>query len=123
MKCHWAWLLSVTTISTGLGEERDPVVPPVAGASIKAAEAPSSQAPFYPDKMDLLVWRDAQGQFHRVTAPDDWQRRRRHIVFSADAPVLRARGRLLAGCLISRLGPSSETGASLLSHWTAGNGL
>lgn len=37
-------------------------------------------APFYPDKMKLLVWRDEQGAEHPVTNPQDWQRRREHIL-------------------------------------------
>jgi len=36
--------------------------------------------PFYPDKMNLLVWRDEQGAEHPVTNPQDWQRRREHIL-------------------------------------------
>ena len=36
--------------------------------------------PFYPDKMKLLVWRDAQGAEHPVTNARDWQRRREHIL-------------------------------------------
>jgi dienelactone hydrolase len=36
--------------------------------------------PFYPDKMDLLVWRDAQGESHPIKDPQAWQQRRRHIL-------------------------------------------
>ncbi len=37
-------------------------------------------APFYPDKMKLLVWRDGQGTEHPVSNTQDWQRRREHIL-------------------------------------------
>lgn len=42
--------------------------------------AKQNPAPFYPDKMKLLVWRDATGTEHPVTSPQDWQRRREHIL-------------------------------------------
>src|SRR5687768_4037063 len=40
----------------------------------------STAAPFYPDKMSLLVWRDAQGGEHEIGSPQDWPRRREHIL-------------------------------------------
>ncbi len=51
-------------------------------APLGTAEAPAKaeQAPFYPDKMKLLVWRDGQGAEHPVSNPEDWQRRRSHIL-------------------------------------------
>jgi dienelactone hydrolase len=36
--------------------------------------------PFYPDKTKLLVWRDADGKEHPITKPDDWPKRRGHIL-------------------------------------------
>jgi predicted dienelactone hydrolase len=36
--------------------------------------------PFYPDKTNLLVYRDADGHEHRVATASDWERRRRHIL-------------------------------------------
>lgn len=36
--------------------------------------------PFYPDKMDLLCWIDDSGQRQPVKTPEDWQRRREHIL-------------------------------------------
>lgn len=51
-------------------------------APLAATDAPAKaeQAPFYPDKMKLLVWRDDQGAEHPVSNPEDWQRRRSHIL-------------------------------------------
>lgn len=43
---------------------------------VTAAEPP----PFYPDKMKLMVWLDAQGAEHPVSNVQDWQRRREHIL-------------------------------------------
>ncbi|MFA6562615.1 MAG: acetylxylan esterase [Verrucomicrobiia bacterium] len=42
--------------------------------------AKQNPPPFYPDKMKLMVWRDAQGAEHPVTNARDWQRRREHIL-------------------------------------------
>jgi dienelactone hydrolase len=36
--------------------------------------------PFYPDKMELLVWRDEGGTAHPVQDAEAWQRRRQHIL-------------------------------------------
>ncbi len=36
--------------------------------------------PFYPDNMELLVWQDGEGNAHRIENPQDWQRRREHIL-------------------------------------------
>src|SRR3954463_16270343 len=46
---------------------------------------PSAAAPFYPDKMNLLVWRDAQGGEHEIRSPQDWPRRREHILANMQA--------------------------------------
>ncbi len=40
----------------------------------------SAPPPFYQDKMNLLVWLDAQGVSHAVKDPQAWQRRRGHIL-------------------------------------------
>ncbi|MDD4869098.1 MAG: alpha/beta hydrolase family protein [Kiritimatiellae bacterium] len=49
-----------------------------------ASEASSADAgnlpPFYQDKMNLLVWLDAQGQSHPIKDVEAWQQRRRHIL-------------------------------------------
>lgn len=39
-----------------------------------------AEPPFYPDKARLLVWRDAEGKEHPVKSPDDWKKRRAHIL-------------------------------------------
>ena len=49
----------------------------IINAVIRSAAEP---APFYPDKMKLLVWRDGQGTEHPVSNTQDWQRRREHIL-------------------------------------------
>lgn len=51
-------------------------------ASLVWADPPSKpdSPPFYENKMDLLVWLDAQGRPHPVNTPDDWLRRRAHIL-------------------------------------------
>lgn len=36
--------------------------------------------PLYPDKNNLLVYRDATGREHRVNTPAEWTRRREHIL-------------------------------------------
>ena len=53
------------------------------GPAALASESDSSKPsppPFYPDKMKLMVWRDASGVEHPVTSARDWQRRREHIL-------------------------------------------
>lgn len=44
-----------------------------------------SQPPFYPDKLDLLVWRDTRGFDHRVKTAKDWTRRRADILANMTA--------------------------------------
>lgn len=41
------------------------------------AEAP---LPRYPDRSNLLVWKDDAGKAHPVTKPEEWLKRRRHIL-------------------------------------------
>lgn len=36
--------------------------------------------PSYPDKSNLLIWRDAEGKDNAVRTPDDWRKRRSHIL-------------------------------------------
>jgi dienelactone hydrolase len=60
----WAWLVVATC---GLP------------AALWAAD-PSAAPPFYPDKMNLLVWLDDVGKSHPVQNVQDWQRRRAHIL-------------------------------------------
>ena len=38
------------------------------------------QPPFYPDKSNLMIWRDGQGKDHPVKTQADWARRRAHIL-------------------------------------------
>jgi predicted dienelactone hydrolase len=38
------------------------------------------EAPFYPDRTKLLVWRDGTGKEHAITKAEDWPRRRAHIL-------------------------------------------
>lgn len=46
----------------------------IAGADVQG------RAPVYPDKMNLMVWRDEQGKEHPVASAEDWQRRRQHAL-------------------------------------------
>lgn len=41
----------------------------------------------YPDHSNLLVWRDAGGAEHPVKTPDDWARRRAHILEGMQAAM------------------------------------
>ncbi|HKB37799.1 MAG TPA: alpha/beta fold hydrolase [Gemmataceae bacterium] len=38
------------------------------------------EPPFYPDKANLLVWRDIEGKEHPVRTAADWTKRREHIL-------------------------------------------
>jgi dienelactone hydrolase len=38
--------------------------------------------PFYPDKSNLLFWKDAEGNDHPIRSAAEWARRRRHILAS-----------------------------------------
>jgi dienelactone hydrolase len=40
----------------------------------------AAAAPFYPDKLNLLVYRDEAGKEHAVRTVDDWATRRTHIL-------------------------------------------
>jgi dipeptidyl aminopeptidase/acylaminoacyl peptidase len=51
-------------------------------SSVLGGAPDSAIVPFYPDKMQLLVWLDGEGGSHPVTNRDDWQRRREHILAS-----------------------------------------
>lgn len=44
------------------------------------AQQPGADAPFYPDKTKLLVWRDAQVAEHPITKTEEWPHRREHIL-------------------------------------------
>ena len=39
-----------------------------------------AQPPFYDDKANLMMYLDEEGQARAVATPDDWQRRREHIL-------------------------------------------
>jgi dienelactone hydrolase len=52
----------------------------LATTGITTRAAGQSPPPFYPDKMRLMVWRDAQGTEHPVTNAQDWAHRREHIL-------------------------------------------
>lgn len=45
-------------------------------ALAQTADAP----PFYVNKMDLLVWLDAEGNSKAIEQPQDWRRRREHVL-------------------------------------------
>ncbi len=47
--------------------------------TLRASDQPA-EPPFYADKMNLLVWLDAEGKAHTVENLQDWQRRREHIL-------------------------------------------
>ncbi len=42
--------------------------------------AATRETPIYPDKTNLLVWRDGDGKEHAITKAEDWPRRRAHIL-------------------------------------------
>jgi pimeloyl-ACP methyl ester carboxylesterase len=52
----------------------------VALACIVPARSAEQEPPFYPDKTNLLVWRDAEGKEHPVRTAADWTKRREHIL-------------------------------------------
>ena len=68
-------VLASRLVAVGDGPPPSPATA-TASASATAAQAP----PFYPNKMDLLVWRDEQGHSHAVTDAPSWERRRQHIL-------------------------------------------
>ena len=51
----------------------------LAGATVLHAQE-ENMTPFYADKMNLLAYTDAEGHTHPVQTPDDWRRRREHIL-------------------------------------------
>jgi len=53
---------------------------PVGNLDDEPTTAEAASLPFYPDKMKLLEWIDDQGEPHPITSPDDWPRRRDHIL-------------------------------------------
>ncbi len=77
MTRSFAGLLAIATIAIASAQDAKP---PAAQVSGGVGRASTSQPPFYPDKMNLLVWRDAQGQSHAIHNPVDWERRRAHIL-------------------------------------------
>mgnify|MGYP001582738728 FL=1 len=48
--------------------------------SATVAAAPSSPPPFYSDKQDLMYYLDASGTRQPVRSPQDWEKRRRHLL-------------------------------------------
>jgi dienelactone hydrolase len=52
----------------------------IAAPSVDAGEPGPNPVPFYRDKMNLLVWLDAQGQTHPVRDAQAWHQRRQHIL-------------------------------------------
>jgi dienelactone hydrolase len=40
----------------------------------------AAEPPAYPDKTNLLVWKDADGKDHPIRTADDWAKRRQHIL-------------------------------------------
>ncbi len=53
-----------------------------AGSVLPATAAPAADPPFYPNKQQLLVYRDATGAQHKVKTAADWAIRREHILAS-----------------------------------------
>ncbi|MBM4081005.1 MAG: acetylxylan esterase, partial [Planctomycetes bacterium] len=51
----------------------------MAFVSVVAAQE-KNMPPFYEDKMNLLVYLDAEGRKCPVKSPEDWQKRREHIL-------------------------------------------
>src|SRR5262245_24416697 len=49
------------------------------GAATVSAAFPDPEPPFYPDKANLLVYRE-DGKEHPVKTPAEWEKRRRHIL-------------------------------------------
>ncbi len=45
-----------------------------------ALAAATDAPPSYPDKSNLLVWRDADGKEHAITSAADWPKRRAHVL-------------------------------------------
>jgi dienelactone hydrolase len=74
--CRLAWLTLRACLAAGVLASACAVLATAADRTDEAKQSP----PFYQDKMNLLVWLDAQGQAHPVTSPEDWQRRRQHIL-------------------------------------------
>src|SRR5437764_1630504 len=52
----------------------------VALAFFAAARPGEADPPAYPDKANLLVWRDGEGKEHPVRTASDWAKRREHIL-------------------------------------------
>src|SRR5438067_10471701 len=52
----------------------------LAGFLSAMAGAQTGTAPQYPDKSKLLVYRDKDGEEHKVKTPADWKIRRQHIL-------------------------------------------
>ena len=48
--------------------------------SALSASSAANGPPFYPDKMKLLVYRDASGAEHAIRTAADWEKRRAHIL-------------------------------------------
>ena len=59
--------------------------------------ARAGEPPFYPDKTNLLVYRDGEGKEHSVRTAANWARRRAHVLanlqLGARCPTIRARCR------------------------------
>lgn len=53
-------------------------------AALARADEPAA-APFYADKFNLLVWRDADGREHPIRTLQEWQHRRAHILANIQA--------------------------------------
>jgi esterase/lipase len=52
----------------------------LAEQAVVKADEPHSGLPFYPDRMKLLSWIDENGHSQTVKNPEDWARRRAHVV-------------------------------------------
>lgn len=80
MKPFFAVMLFAATSSLASAQAANP---PASGAIRTAYARASSQPitpPCYHDKMNLLVWLDNEGRAKPIEEPQDWQRRREHIL-------------------------------------------
>ncbi|NUQ65415.1 MAG: acetylxylan esterase [Pirellulales bacterium] len=77
-------VLAVLILAAGglaaLAQAATSPAPEPASPAAGGAPAKDGSPSFYQDKMELLVWLDAEGQAHPIREPQDWQRRREHIL-------------------------------------------
>src|SRR5438270_10032777 len=52
----------------------------IAGLALPISARAAEPAPPYSDHAQLLEWRDAAGQVHPIRTPEDWAKRRAHVL-------------------------------------------